>query len=131
MFEIYKKNLSTKMGNGEKVLNMDILIIGKNVRTLRNQAGLTQAQLAEAIDKSTIHVSHIENGLTNISLECLLALCAALKTTPNTILQGNYTIPSPEHHNLLIDSPYYSIAADDAQNFTREIADMVAERLEK
>ncbi len=107
---------------------MDSKIIGNNIRKLRKQEHLTQAQLAEAIDKSTIHVSHMENGLTNISLECLLALCATLKTTPNTILQGTYYIPSDENYNLLTDSNLFH--SQDTQYLAREIADLVVKKLE-
>lgn len=106
-------------------------IIGQNIHNLRVQNGLTQAQLAEEIDKSTIHVSHIENGLTSISLECLLALCDALKTTPNIILQGTYHSPD-KIHNILTDSDAFSPAPmADTQNLAREIADIIMERLEK
>lgn len=107
---------------------MDSKIIGNNIRKLRKKEQLTQAQLAEAIDKSTIHVSHMENGLTNISIDCLLALCAALKTTPNTILQGTYYIPSAENHNLLTDSNLYQ--THDSEFLAREIADLVVKKLE-
>lgn len=109
--------------------DMDSKIIGNNIRELRKKEHLTQAQLAEAIDKSTIHISHMENGLTNISIDCLLALCATLKTTPNNILQGTYYTPPAEAHNLLADSSIYHIP--ECHQLASEIADLVVKKLER
>lgn len=115
-----------------RILDIDTTTIGQNVRALRDQAGLTQAQLAEAIDKSTIHVSHIENGLTSISLECLLSLCVALETTPNIILEGTYPVASSENSDLLMESSSDSfISAADTRNLAIKIADIIMKRLEK
>ena len=72
------------------------ILVGENVRMLRLRAGMTQAELAEYINKSNIHVSHIETNQTSISMDCLLQLCVALHVTPNDILAGNYPMPSVE-----------------------------------
>lgn len=115
-----------------RILDIDTTTIGQNVRALRDQAGLTQAQLAEDIDKSPIHISHIENGLTSISLECLLSLCVALETTPNIILKGTYPVASSDSSDLLMESPSdSSIPATDTRNLAIEIADIIMERLER
>lgn len=60
--------------------------IGKNVQKYRKMKGLTQAQLAEQINISTIHMSHIETGITSMSLQCLLKVCEVLDITPNHLL---------------------------------------------
>ncbi len=65
--------------------------IGQNLRTLRRQCGMTQAQLAEKIGVSTDHVSHAEIGFGSISLPLLLEICKLLDVTPNDILAGEYT----------------------------------------
>jgi transcriptional regulator with XRE-family HTH domain len=56
-------------------------LVGENVRRLRIQRGLTQAQLAEALGKSTDMVSRIERGDAAPSFETLEALCAVLQTS--------------------------------------------------
>ena len=39
---------------------MDLKLIGLNIKNCRNRMKLTQAQLAEIVDLSTNHISHIE-----------------------------------------------------------------------
>lgn len=52
---------------------------GKRVRTLRRLRNLTQEELAESIECSTEHVSHIERGLASPSFEMIGRLASALK----------------------------------------------------
>ncbi len=65
--------------------------IGQNLRTLRRQCGMTQAELAEKIGVSTDHVSHAEIGFGSISLPLLIEICKKLDVTPNDVLAGEYT----------------------------------------
>lgn len=60
--------------------------ISKKVKKYRQEKRLTQAQLAELADISTIHLSHIETGAVSMSLECLLKICEILEITPNHLL---------------------------------------------
>lgn len=64
--------------------------IGRNIRNRRKELKMTQMDLATKAKISVIHVSHIENGNVNMSLEALIALCHALLVTPNDILLGEY-----------------------------------------
>lgn len=64
--------------------------IGQNLRILRQQKGMTQAQLAEETGVSTDHISHAEIGFGTISLPLLIEICKLLKVTPNDILAGEY-----------------------------------------
>lgn len=41
---------------------LNLKIIGNNIKKFRKAKGFTQAQLAEMIDISTIHMSHLETG---------------------------------------------------------------------
>lgn len=65
--------------------------IGQNLRTLRRQCGITQAELAEKTGVSTDHISHAEIGSGSISLPLLIAICKLLEVTPNDILAGEYS----------------------------------------
>ncbi|MDC7290343.1 helix-turn-helix transcriptional regulator [Blautia schinkii] len=67
--------------------------ISRNVKKYRKMKGYTQAQLAELVDISTIHMSHIETGSVSMSLDCLLKICDALDISPNHILLPDFAVP--------------------------------------
>ena len=69
---------------------MDGRIIGLNVKKYRRAAYLTQEKLAEKLEISTVHMSHIECGYVSMSLEILVKLCEILHATPNQILNGAF-----------------------------------------
>ncbi len=71
---------------------LNLKIIGKNIKKYRKNKGYTQAQLAEIIDISTIHMSHLETGSVSMSLECLVKICDALSITPDDLLLGEYNL---------------------------------------
>ena len=54
---------------GKKPLN---IAIGRRIQQSREQAGLTQEELAERIDRSTQFISTIERGLAGPSLETVI-----------------------------------------------------------
>jgi|AGTN01.1.fsa_nt_gi Predicted transcriptional regulators len=60
--------------------------IGANVKTLREKRGLSQEQLAEAIDRTWQAVSHIETGKTLPPLTTLWAIATALRVPLNDLL---------------------------------------------
>ena len=71
---------------------MNQKMVGKNVKKIRMALGLSQSQVAEKANISAVHLSHIETGNTVMSIGCLLSLCAALSTTPNDVLMGEYDL---------------------------------------
>lgn len=71
---------------------MNNKIIGLNVKKFRKERHLTQEALAERLDISTVHMSHIEGGSVSMSLALLLQLCEALDVAPNQVLEGAYTL---------------------------------------
>lgn len=104
------------------VINMaDLKAIGKNVQKLRKQMWYTQEQLAEKINISTVHMSHIETGAVTMSLDCLLNLCQALNTTPDSILLGSYSIDSSSTVKQLL--PYIERMTDDEKKFLLDFAE--------
>lgn len=68
---------------------MDYYKIGQNIRRLRKAHGLSQEELAERIDISTTHMSHIETGNTKLSLPVLVDIAAALEVRTDDLL-GNH-----------------------------------------
>ena len=47
---------------------MDYYKIGQKIRKIRKAHGLSQEELAEKVNISTTHMSHIETGNTKLSL---------------------------------------------------------------
>ena len=82
---------------------MRLKTIGKNIRNIRNNLDMTQAQVAEKADITSVHLSHIETGNSTMSVECMLSLCKAMSTTPNDILMGEYHLTPQAANTMLLD----------------------------
>ena len=65
---------------------MDKVELGMKLREARNKAGFTQEQLAEMVDISTTHMSHIETGNTKLSLQVFADLAEALQVSVDSLL---------------------------------------------
>ena len=85
---------------GKKPLN---IAIGRRIQQSREQAGLTQEELAERIDRSTQFISTIERGLAGPSLETVIHLCEVLGTSTEWILRGRALLPDSPAQLLLVD----------------------------
>lgn len=62
--------------------------LGERAKRAREQAHLTQEQLAERIEVSPQYISDMERGVVGISVQTLCRLCAALGVSSDTILFG-------------------------------------------
>lgn len=69
-------------------LTYDKKAIGQRIRRKRKELRLTQAELAEKIDRVPKFCADIERGQTGMGIETLLALCHALEMTPTALLMG-------------------------------------------
>lgn len=65
---------------------VDYKDLGHRVRTLRRMMDLTQEELAEQLNLSASFLGHIERGTRVASLDTLVALCNALKVSPQDLL---------------------------------------------
>mgnify|MGYP002673348317 CR=1 FL=1 len=65
---------------------MDYYAIGQRIRKYRKAKGLSQEQLAEIVDISTTHMSHIETGNTKLSLQVFADLAEALQVNVDSLL---------------------------------------------
>lgn len=72
-------------------MELDYLEIGQNIRKLRMKQGLKQRELAERVNISSQHISHIETGRAQVSLPTLVAISNALQTDCNTLLGETLT----------------------------------------
>jgi transcriptional regulator with XRE-family HTH domain len=76
----------------KKELNYKLIAIGNNIREIRKTKGITQEELAEALDLSVMTVSRIENGNTAINVLVLIQLTKILDTCIDQILNLDTTI---------------------------------------
>ena len=65
---------------------MDYYKIGQKIRKIRKSQGLSQEELAEQIDISTTHMSHIETGSTKLSLPVFVEIAAVLGVKTDELL---------------------------------------------
>lgn len=67
---------------------MDILAIGQRIKAAREQAHITQSELAKIIGLSTHYVSAIERGIKTPKLETFVAIAKALGISADWLLQS-------------------------------------------
>ena len=68
---------------------MDYRELGRRVRQQRTMCGYTQEELAEKSGISCSFVGHIERGEKKFSIGTLVALCNAMRISPNYLLQDS------------------------------------------
>ncbi len=68
---------------------MDYYAIGQRIRKIRRAQGLSQEELAEKVEISTTHMSHIETGNTKLSLPVFVELTNALGVRADELLSDN------------------------------------------
>ncbi|MFW2177887.1 MULTISPECIES: Bsp6I family type II restriction endonuclease [unclassified Moraxella] len=75
---------------------------GKDIRKIRHQLGLTQAQLAEKMGISDNYVGDIENNRKNMSLAMFLLLAKGLDYAPPALLNRLLTVEE-EQEIMVVD----------------------------
>lgn len=63
--------------------------IGQRIRKYRKAHNLSQEQLAENVNISITHLSHIETGNTKMSLSVFVAIADALSVQTDELLRDN------------------------------------------
>ena len=63
------------------------MTIGKQIKRYREQAGLTQEQLAEVVGVTQENISQMENDKLGITVDKLRLICDALDVTITDILE--------------------------------------------
>lgn len=69
-------------------MNIDYCEVGRRMAKRRKELGLKQYQVCEMINVNYKYISNLETGRSAPSLEALMDICAALKTTPDYLLMG-------------------------------------------
>lgn len=78
--------------------------LGKNIRKIRLQKGITQENLACDIQKSVNFISLVENGKTGISIPTLVDICKILNTDFNSLFADIITTSDIKNDNYIINS---------------------------
>ncbi len=73
---------------------MDLCAIGARIKAAREKAGMTQENLAAALQMSTTHISVIERGVKSPKLETLVNIANVLKVSSDMLLQDVVTCAS-------------------------------------
>ncbi|MBQ9948163.1 MAG: helix-turn-helix transcriptional regulator [Oscillospiraceae bacterium] len=69
-------------------MNIDYKEVGKRMAKRRKELGLKQYQVCEMINVNYKYISNLETGRSIPSLEVIMNLCEALRTTPDYLLLG-------------------------------------------
>lgn len=84
---------------------MDYYEIGQRIRKFRKAYNLSQEQLAEKVQISVTHMSHIETGNTKLSLPVFIDIANALSVQTDELLhdipQNNKTNMKQEINEIL------------------------------
>lgn len=73
---------------------MDYYQIGQRIRKIRKAHRLSQEALAEQVNISTTHMSHIETGNTKLSLQVLVDIATVLDVHTDDLLYDNFRYTS-------------------------------------
>ena len=76
---------------GSDGMDIDYKIIGQRIKEARRRKGWSQEKLAEEIDVTTVYISRIERGCSQVNLKRLASISKALNTTIEYLLEGTVT----------------------------------------
>jgi len=78
-------------------------IVGRRVREFRKRKKLTQAQLAEKINKTVEMVCHLENGTASTKISTLYDICEALDFQPHQLFTNLYDFEADKMYPELVE----------------------------
>lgn len=70
-------------------MSVNFKLIGRRVREVRSERGISQQELAARCKTSAQYLSQIENGRKQASLQVLVAVAEVLEISLNELLTGN------------------------------------------
>ncbi len=70
-------------------MDIDYKVIGNRIKSIRKEKGWTQAKLAEKSNVEPSYISHIERGVTKLSLPTLISIANALNATLDEVVYTN------------------------------------------
>lgn len=70
-------------------MNERLKQVGVRIQNARKAVGMSQADLAEGLDISVAHMSSIETGRANFSVEILMRMTEVLNVSADSLLRTN------------------------------------------
>lgn len=93
------------------------ILIGQNLKNIRNSLGLTQEEVAESLGLAPRYISDIERDKTKGSITTLVKLCNLYKVTPTTVLQDYLTTTDTKNDTL----SGFNNLSEDEKNIIRKL----------
>ena len=108
---------------------VDYTTIGKRIRDRRRSRHISQEQLAELIDRSTVFVSNLENGKKGASLESIVSICIVLDLSIDELIMGTQKIYDDKYVDIVIS--VFQHCTDREKHFLTELVVYADEALKK
>ncbi len=108
---------------------IDYTTIGKRIRDRRRSRHISQEQLAELIDKSTVFVSNLENGKKGASLESIVSICIILDLSIDELIMGTQKIYDDKYVDIIIS--VFQHCTEREKHFLTELVVYADEALKK
>jgi transcriptional regulator with XRE-family HTH domain len=97
-----RDTLEVLMPKPSKIAVVSYRDIGVRIRTLRQQRDMTQTGLADLLGTKQTAISEVERGNRGLTVQQLVKVARALKTSPNEILgEGRDGTPKPRSARIL------------------------------
>ena len=93
----------------------DLIEIGKKIRDRRIKLGLSQKELAAAVDISYNTVSRIESAQSSCSIESFLTMADILKVTPNELSPARFRYSSSKSPLSALDTRFAQLSPANQQ----------------
>ena len=90
---------------------LNYILLGKRIKDSRCKRKLSQASLAEMIDKSPTYVSYLESGIKCPSLDTLVQIANVLQVSADCLLAESLNSP------LEVDSSEFDEVFDDCNPY--------------
>ena len=102
-------------------MGLDYVALGKRIRKLRKEKGMTQSELAERVKIETSNISHIERGVYKAGTNTLYEIAIAFGVTLNDLFCDSFPADRSAYENELL-----RIAADCSPRELRILSEAMA-----
>lgn len=83
--------------------DLDFKTIGLKIKERRQELGITQEHIANALDVNPSHISNIECARANPSLTALVKIANVLECSVDYFIGGEYTYKLDKHKEKTLD----------------------------
>lgn len=83
-------------------MELDYIALGKRIRRIRKEKGMTQSELAEKVRIETSNISHIERGVSKAGTNTLVGIALAFGVTLNDLVCDSFPYDRTAYENDLL-----------------------------